>query len=110
MLIPLRSLEGAWSWLHCGAKGRSGLHLAWPPPYLAFSAFLFSPPIRTPGTIQVKGCGDRVQRVSRRLGGDAAALRYLQKFLEGLEGLPRQLRMRQDPSVRVLTSRSACKA
>lgn len=24
--------------------------------YLAFSDFLFSPPIRTPGTIQVKGC------------------------------------------------------
>lgn len=24
--------------------------------HLAFSAFLFSPPIRTPGTIQVNGC------------------------------------------------------
>lgn len=27
--------------------------------YLAFSAFLFSPPIRTPGTIQVNGYRER---------------------------------------------------
>lgn len=32
--------------------------------YLAFSAFLFSPPIRTPGTIQVNGCRETGGKVS----------------------------------------------
>lgn len=70
--------------------------------HLAFSAFLFSPPISTPGTIQVNGCRSTkgevyfyfMQPFHTRRGG-VSNVRYLQKLLEYLERLLGELKERE---------------